>query len=55
LPATGKKHNKSSGIHMMSGEVLEPRMAKGMALNLWANDVVMMMNAAKAALSRLRK
>ncbi len=40
---------------MMSVEALEPWIAKGMTLNFWANDVIMMMNAAKAGLARLKK
>jgi hypothetical protein len=40
---------------MMSVEALEPWIAKGMTLNFWSNDVIMMMNAAKAGLAKLKK
>lgn len=53
--ASAKKHNKFSAIHMMSVEALEPWIAKGMTLNFWANDVIMMMNAAKAGVAKLKK
>jgi 2-dehydro-3-deoxyglucarate aldolase/4-hydroxy-2-oxoheptanedioate aldolase len=53
--ASAKRQRKFSGIHMMSVETLEPWAAKGMTLNLWSNDVLMMMNAAKAGLARLKK
>jgi 2-keto-3-deoxy-L-rhamnonate aldolase RhmA len=53
--AAAKKRNKFSGIHMMSVEALEPWIKKGMTLNLWANDIIMMMNAAKAGLAKLKK
>ncbi len=50
-----KRRGKFSGIHMMSVEALQPWVAKGMTLNFWANDVVMLMNAAKAGLAKLKK
>jgi 2-keto-3-deoxy-L-rhamnonate aldolase RhmA len=53
--SSAKKHSKFSGIHMMSVEALEPWVKKGMTLNFWANDVIMMMNAAKAGLAKLKK
>ncbi|MBW6484802.1 MAG: hypothetical protein K0B01_01450 [Syntrophobacterales bacterium] len=53
--AAAKKHGKFSGIHMMAVEALEPWMKKGMTLNFWGNEVVMLMNAAKAGLARLKK
>jgi 2-dehydro-3-deoxyglucarate aldolase/4-hydroxy-2-oxoheptanedioate aldolase len=53
--AAAKKRNKFAGIHMMSVEALEPWLKKGMNLNLWANDIIMMMNAAKAGLAKLKK
>jgi hypothetical protein len=40
---------------MMSVDALEPWIQKGMTLNFWANDVIMMMNAAKAGLAKLKK
>jgi 2-dehydro-3-deoxyglucarate aldolase/4-hydroxy-2-oxoheptanedioate aldolase len=52
---TAKAKGKYSGIHMMAVPALEPWVAKGMTLNLWANDVVMMMNAAKEGLAKLKK
>jgi hypothetical protein len=39
----------------MSVPALEPWVAKGMTLNFWANDVVLMMNAAKEGLAKLKK
>lgn len=53
--AAAKRRRKFSGIHMMSAEALEPWIAKGMTLNFWANEIVMMMNAARAGLAKLRK
>jgi 2-keto-3-deoxy-L-rhamnonate aldolase RhmA len=53
--AAAKKANKFSGIHMMSVETLEPWIAKGMTLNFWSNEVIMLMNAAKAGLAKLKK
>jgi 2-keto-3-deoxy-L-rhamnonate aldolase RhmA len=53
--ASAKSHKKFSGIHMMSVETLEPWIAKGMTLNFWSNDVIMMMTAAKAGLAKLKK
>lgn len=50
-----KKRNKFSGIHLMNTAALEPWMKKGMTLNLWANDVTMMMNAAREGLANLKK
>ena len=50
-----KKRNKFSGIHMMSTEALLPWMEKGMTLNLWSNDVLLMMNAAKEGLKKLKR
>jgi 2-keto-3-deoxy-L-rhamnonate aldolase RhmA len=50
-----KRRGKFSGIHMMSVEPLQPWIEKGMSLNLWANDVVMLMNAAKVGLAKLKK
>lgn len=53
--AAAKKRNKFAGIHLMSVDALEPWIKKGMTLNLWANDIIMMMNAAKAGLAKLKK
>jgi 2-dehydro-3-deoxyglucarate aldolase/4-hydroxy-2-oxoheptanedioate aldolase len=53
--AAAKRRGKFSGIHMMSVEALHPWIEKGMNLNFWANDVIMMMNAAKAGLAQLKR
>lgn len=50
-----KRRGKFSGIHMMSVETLQPWIEKGMTLNFWSNDVIMLMNAAKAGLAKLKK
>ncbi len=50
-----KRRGKFSGIHMMSVEPLQPWIEKGMSFNFWANDVAMMMNAAKEGLAQLKK
>ena len=39
---------------MMSVEALQPWIEKGMNLNFWANDVTMMMTAAKAGLAKMK-
>jgi 2-keto-3-deoxy-L-rhamnonate aldolase RhmA len=51
--AAAKQRKKFSGIHMMSTDALLPWMAKGMTLNLWSNEVLLMMNAAKEGLKKL--
>jgi len=53
--STAKAKGKYSGIHMMSVPALQPWIAKGMTLNLWANDIVMLMNSAKDGLAKLKK
>ena len=50
-----KKRNKFSGIHMMSTAALLHWMEQGMTLNLWSNDVLLMMNAAKEGLKKLKR
>ena len=50
-----KRRGKFSGIHMMSFEALQPWIEKGMTLNCWANEVVMMMTAATTGLANLKK
>ena len=40
---------------MMSVEALQPWIEKGMNLNFWANDVAMMMTAARTGLAKLKK
>ena len=52
--ATAKAKGKFSGIHLMSVEALAPWTEKGMTLNLWGNEVVFMMNAAKEGLAKLK-
>ncbi len=53
--ATARRHGKYSGIHGMSTpEALQTWVAKGMTLNLWANEVMLMLNAGKAGLAKLR-
>lgn len=53
--ATAKAKGKYSGIHMMAVPALQPWIDKGMTLNLWANDVVMLMNSAKDGLAKLKQ
>ncbi|MDK2800994.1 MAG: hypothetical protein PWP27_2627 [Clostridiales bacterium] len=53
--AAAKSKNKFSGIHLMSTAALQPWIEKGMTLNLWANDVVMLMNSAREGLAQLKK
>lgn len=53
--STAKAKGKYSGIHMMSVPALQPWIDKGMTLNLWANDAVMLMNSAKEGLAKLKK
>jgi len=53
--AAAKKHGKFSGIHLMEVEALEPWIRKGMTLNFWGNEVVMLMKAARAGLAQLKK
>jgi 2-keto-3-deoxy-L-rhamnonate aldolase RhmA len=52
--AAARERKKFSGMHMMSADALLPWMKKGMTLNLWSNDVLLMMEAAKAGLAKLR-
>jgi 2-keto-3-deoxy-L-rhamnonate aldolase RhmA len=51
---SAKERNKFSGIHMMATEPLKKWIDKGMTLNLWSNEIVMMMNSAKVGLEQLR-
>lgn len=53
--AAAKARGKYSGIHLMSAEALKPWLEKGMTLNLWANDVVMLMNAAREGLKKVKE
>ena len=52
--ASAKAKGKFSGIHLMSVEALEAWTDKGMTLNLWGNEVLFMMNAAKEGLSKIK-
>lgn len=52
--AAAKSKQKYSGIHLMSTDALKPWMEKGMTLNLWANDIIMMINAGKKGISELK-
>ena len=55
VAAAAKARGKFSGIHFIgSPDMLKPWMGKGMTLNLWSNDVTMMMNSAKDGLAKLR-
>lgn len=53
--SSAKASGKYSGIHLMSSEALVPWIRKGMTLNLWSNDVLHMMTAAKEGLAKLSK
>ncbi|MDR1932359.1 MAG: hypothetical protein LBQ57_05985 [Spirochaetales bacterium] len=53
--AAAKKAGKYSGIHLMNTDALQPWIDKGMTMNLWSNDVTMMMNAAREGLAKLKK
>ncbi len=53
--ASAKKHNKYSGIHIVGPTAnLKKWMDKGMTLNLWSNELTMMMNNAQQGLKELR-
>ena len=51
--AAAKRNQKFSGAHFMAANALAPWIAKGMTMNLWANETVMMMNAAKAGMATI--
>lgn len=53
--AAASERKKFSGIHMMSTDALLPWMKKGMTLNLWSNEVLLIMEAAREGLARLRR
>jgi 2-dehydro-3-deoxyglucarate aldolase/4-hydroxy-2-oxoheptanedioate aldolase len=53
--AAAKKRQKFSGAHFQVASALAPWIAKGMTLNLWANETVMMMNGAKEGMAVLKK
>lgn len=50
-----RQKGKYSGIHLNTVEALEPWLAKGMTLNLWANEVIHMMNSIKEGLAKIKK
>ncbi|HBR02051.1 MAG TPA: hypothetical protein DD738_05520 [Ruminiclostridium sp.] len=53
--AAAKQRGKFSGIHMTGAPAaVRAWMEKGMALNLWSNDVTMMMNNAREGLAHLK-
>ena len=53
--AAAKAKGKFSGVHFTgSPEMLKPWMAKGMTLNLWSNEVTMILNNAREGLAKLR-
>ena len=46
---------KFSGIHLSgSPDALKPWMEKGMKMNLWSNDIALMMSSAREGLAKLR-
>ncbi len=53
--AAAKKKQKFSGAHFQTVNALMPWIAKGMTLNLWANETLMMMNAAKDGIASIKK
>ena len=53
--AAAKKKKKFSGAHFQVAGALVPWIAKGMTLNLWANEIVMMMNGAREGITLLKK
>jgi 2-keto-3-deoxy-L-rhamnonate aldolase RhmA len=54
--SAAKERNKFAGIHIMYGKtpLLPVWISKGMTLNLWTNDVEMLMNSGKEGLKQLR-
>ena len=55
VAAAAKAKGKYSGVHFTgSPDMLKPWMEKGMTLNLWSNEVIMIMNSAKDGLAKLR-
>jgi len=53
--ASAKQNQKFSGAHFQTAGTLMSWIAKGMTLNLWANETLMMMNAAKDGIASIRK
>jgi 2-dehydro-3-deoxyglucarate aldolase/4-hydroxy-2-oxoheptanedioate aldolase len=55
VAAAAKAKGKYSGIHFTgSPDMLKPWMEKGMTLNLWSNDITLLINNAKEGLAKLR-
>jgi len=53
--STAKKNNKFSGVHFTTPpETILPYMEKGMSLNLWSNDILLLMSSAKSGLEALK-
>ncbi|MDR2391448.1 MAG: hypothetical protein LBE84_07205 [Planctomycetota bacterium] len=53
--ASARRRGKFSGIHFTGApEMLQPWIAKGMTLNLWSNDITLMMTKAAEGLKTLR-
>ena len=53
--ASAKAHGKASGIHIVGPtEDLKKWMARGLTLNLWSNELTMLMTNAKQGLKELR-
>lgn len=51
-----KQKKKFSGIHLISApETLHKWIDKGMTLNVWSNDVALIMDAARAGLNKLKR
>jgi 2-keto-3-deoxy-L-rhamnonate aldolase RhmA len=53
--SAANKRQKFCGAHFQVSSALAPWIAKGMTLNLWANEAVMMMNGAKEGMAMLKK
>jgi 2-keto-3-deoxy-L-rhamnonate aldolase RhmA len=54
--AAAKQHGKYSGLHCMGTiESLKPWREKGMTLNLWQNEIILMMAAIREGLTKLSR
>jgi len=54
--AAAKQQGKYSGLHVMTNtEALDPWIAKGMTLNLWSNEILLLMQAAREGLARFKR
>lgn len=49
-----KEKKKFAGIQTMQPQALKPWVSKGMSLNLYANDVVLMMSAAREGIAAIK-